>query len=57
MAREYRVRLLGELPLDAHIHEEADGGRPTVVAAPDPPRARPYFAMARRGCYAERAGG
>ena len=37
MAREYGVRLLGELPLDAHIREEADGGRPTVVAAPDSP--------------------
>ena len=48
MAREYGVRLLGELPLDAHIREEADGGRPTVVAAPDSPRARPYFEMARR---------
>jgi ATP-binding protein involved in chromosome partitioning len=47
MAREYGVRLLGELPLDAHIREETDGGRPTVVAAPDSPRARPYFAMAR----------
>jgi ATP-binding protein involved in chromosome partitioning len=48
MAREYGVRLLGELPLDAHIREEADGGRPTVVAAPDTARARPYFEMARR---------
>src|SRR6516225_7280826 len=48
MAHEYGVRLLGELPLDAHIREEADGGRPTVVAAPDSPRARPYFEMARR---------
>jgi ATP-binding protein involved in chromosome partitioning len=48
MARDYGVRLLGELPLDAHIREEADGGRPTVVAAPDSPRARPYFEMARR---------
>ena len=35
MAAEYGVRLLGELPLDARIREEADGGRPTVVAAPD----------------------
>ncbi|HTL91130.1 MAG TPA: iron-sulfur cluster carrier protein ApbC, partial [Steroidobacteraceae bacterium] len=34
MAREYGVRLLGELPLDGHIREEADGGRPTVIAAP-----------------------
>jgi len=48
MAREYGVRLLGELPLDVHIREEADSGRPTVVAAPDSPRARPYFEMARR---------
>jgi ATP-binding protein involved in chromosome partitioning len=48
MAREYGVRLLGELPLDAHIREEADGGRPTVIAAPDSARAQPFFAMARR---------
>src|SRR5581483_4675760 len=43
MAEQYGVKLLGELPLDAHIREEADGGRPTVVAAPDSPRARAYF--------------
>ncbi len=48
MARQYGVRLLGELPLDAHIREEADGGRPTVVAAPDTPRARAYLETARR---------
>jgi ATP-binding protein involved in chromosome partitioning len=48
MAREYGVRLLGELPLDAHIREEADGGKPTVIASPQAPRARPYFEMARR---------
>ena len=34
MAAEYGVQLLGELPLDARIREEADGGRPTVVAEP-----------------------
>ena len=43
-----RRRLLGELPLDARIREEADGGVPTVVAAPDSPHAAPYFVMARR---------
>jgi ATP-binding protein involved in chromosome partitioning len=48
MAEQYGVALLGELPLDAHIREEADGGRPTVVAAPDSPRAKAYFDMARR---------
>jgi ATP-binding protein involved in chromosome partitioning len=48
MARECGVELLGELPLDARIREEADGGMPTVVAAPDSPRAAAYLAMARR---------
>jgi ATP-binding protein involved in chromosome partitioning len=48
MAEQYGVALLGELPLDARIREEADGGKPTVIAAPDSPRARAYFEMARR---------
>ncbi len=41
MAEQYSVNLLGELPLDAKIREEADGGKPSVVAAPDSPRSRP----------------
>jgi ATP-binding protein involved in chromosome partitioning len=48
MARQYEVQLLAELPLDAAIREEADGGRPTVVAAPGTPRALAYLRMARR---------
>jgi ATP-binding protein involved in chromosome partitioning len=48
MAAQAGVRLLGELPLDARIREDADGGRPTVVAEPDSPRARLYLEMARR---------
>jgi ATP-binding protein involved in chromosome partitioning len=48
MATQYGVRLLGELPLDGHIREETDGGRPTVAAAPDSPRAQAYLQMARR---------
>jgi ATP-binding protein involved in chromosome partitioning len=52
MAEQYGVKLLGELPLDAHIREEADSGRPTVVAAPDTPRAKAYFQMARRAAAA-----
>jgi ATP-binding protein involved in chromosome partitioning len=57
MAKQYNVRFLGELPLDARIREEADGGRPTVVAAPDSARARAYLDMARRtaGALALRA--
>jgi ATP-binding protein involved in chromosome partitioning len=42
------VELLGELPLDARIRVEADGGIPSVVAAPDSPRGTAYLAMARR---------
>ena len=48
MAQQYGVQLLGELPLDARIREEADGGSPTVVAAADTPRAQAYFNLARR---------
>ena len=57
MAEQYGVALLGELPLDAHIREEADGGKPTVVAAPDTERAKAYFDTARRtaGALARRA--
>ena len=31
---EYSVPLLGSLPLDIHIREQADGGTPTVAADP-----------------------
>jgi ATP-binding protein involved in chromosome partitioning len=48
MAEQYGVKLLGELPLDVRIREEADGGRPSVVAAPESPRARAYLTTARR---------
>jgi len=47
MADQYDVRLLGSLPLDIRIREETDGGRPTVVAAPDSRIARDYRAIAR----------
>jgi ATP-binding protein involved in chromosome partitioning len=48
MAEQYGVKLLGELPLDVRIREEADGGRPSVAAAPDSPRAHAYLTAARR---------
>jgi ATP-binding protein involved in chromosome partitioning len=52
MAAEYGVQLLGELPLDARIRAEADGGRPSVVAAPGSPRALAYIEMARHAAGA-----
>ena len=48
MATQYGVQLLGELPLDIRIREDADGGAPTVVAEPGSARAQAYFRMARR---------
>jgi ATP-binding protein involved in chromosome partitioning len=48
MASQYGVQLLGELPLDIRIREEADGGTPTVVADPASARARAYRLLARR---------
>jgi ATP-binding protein involved in chromosome partitioning len=47
IAEQYGVRLLGELPLDAAIRAEADGGRPSVVAAAGSTRAAAYIRMAR----------
>jgi ATP-binding protein involved in chromosome partitioning len=48
MAAQAGVPLLGELPLDARIREDADGGRPTVVAEPQSARAQLYLDTARR---------
>ena len=47
MAAEYGVQLLGTLPLDARVREEADGGAPSVVSAPGTPRAAAFLEMAR----------
>jgi ATP-binding protein involved in chromosome partitioning len=48
MAKEYGVELLGSLPLDISIREQADSGKPTVVADPDGRIAETYRAIARR---------
>jgi ATP-binding protein involved in chromosome partitioning len=48
LAAENGVALLGELPLDVRIREQADGGRPTVVADPEGPAAQAYISAARR---------
>ena len=48
MAKEYDVDYLGGLPLDIRIREQADSGKPTVVADPDGPIAQIYRQIARR---------
>lgn len=48
MAEKNDVELLGALPLDIHIRELADSGRPTVVADPDSRAADMYREIARK---------
>jgi ATP-binding protein involved in chromosome partitioning len=48
MGRDYGVEVLGALPLDIAIREQADSGRPTVVADPDGASAQMYRKIARR---------
>jgi len=48
MCRDYGVPFLGSLPLDIRIREQADSGRPTVIADPDGPVAQVYKAIARK---------
>lgn len=48
LARQHQVDLLGSLPLDKKIREQADGGNPTVIAEPDGEIARQYREIALR---------
>ncbi len=48
MASQYGVDLLGSLPLDISIRENADGGHPSVIADPDGRVAHIYRDIARR---------
>jgi len=47
MATQYGVPLLGSLPLELSIREQADGGFPTVVSHPDSLAAQTYRFIAR----------
>lgn len=47
MSRDFGVDYLGGLPLDIRIREQADSGRPTVVADPDGAIAQSYKSIAR----------
>ncbi|MSQ55127.1 MAG: iron-sulfur cluster carrier protein ApbC [Betaproteobacteria bacterium] len=48
MCKDYGTELLGALPLDISIREQADSGKPTVVADPDGQVAQIYRRIARR---------
>jgi ATP-binding protein involved in chromosome partitioning len=47
MSKDYGVEVLGSLPLDIAIREQADSGKPTVVADPDGRIAQIYKHIAR----------
>ena len=47
MCQDYDVSLLGSLPLDIKIREQADNGNPTVVAEPESSAAKTYKKIAR----------
>ena len=48
IARDYGVTVLGSLPLDIRIREQADSGNPTVVAEPESAAAHTYREIARK---------
>lgn len=48
MASEAGIDLLGSLPLELGIRQQADGGKPTVVAEPNSKTAETYREIARR---------
>jgi ATP-binding protein involved in chromosome partitioning len=48
MCKDYGTELLGQLPLDESIRQQADSGKPTVVADPDGNAAEIYRRIARR---------
>lgn len=48
MAKDCEIELLGQLPLAMSIREQADSGKPTVIAEPQSPIAELYKNIARK---------
>ncbi|KAH6629138.1 cytosolic Fe-S cluster assembling factor NBP35 [Boeremia exigua] len=48
MCGKYDLKMLGEIPLHASISDDADRGKPTVVAEPDGDRAAAFLDIARQ---------
>ena len=45
--QQHQIDFLGDIPLHASICDDADRGKPTVVAEPESDRARAFAAIAR----------
>ncbi|MCI5851558.1 MAG: iron-sulfur cluster carrier protein ApbC [Sutterellaceae bacterium] len=52
MSKEYGVPVLGSLPLDTRIREEADSGLPTVIAEPESDTAKIFLSIAKKAAAA-----
>ncbi|MDR2173204.1 MAG: iron-sulfur cluster carrier protein ApbC [Burkholderiales bacterium] len=52
MGADYQLPVLGALPLDLHIREQADSGQPTVVSDPESKAATLYKEIARKTAVA-----
>lgn len=52
MSSDYSVPLLGSLPLNISIREQADAGQPTLIADPEGPISASYRLIARRAAAA-----
>ena len=48
ISRDFKVDLLGKLPLDANIRKQADSGHPTIASDPESTAAQAYRSTARR---------
>ena len=48
VCKDYKVDLLGSLPLDIKIREQSDGGKPTVISEPNSQIAQVYKEIARK---------
>ena len=48
MCESHGIDLLGDIPLDARICEDADRGKPTVVAEPESARGHAFLEIAQR---------
>lgn len=52
LSEQYDVPILGSLPLDPAIRQEADSGRPTVIAEPESETAGLFLSIARKAAAA-----
>ncbi len=51
MAKQYAVELLESLPLDKHIREDTDNGKPTVIAEPNSILSQHYRSIAHKVAF------